>query len=354
MSCSRLFLRYSRPRFVPCISRARPAVNARSYSTPSVENEPAARQSSRLPAVLTVAGLTGAIAAYFLWPSPTRSAPTSSNQPISASHFTPITLTASESAGPNAKILVLNIPPASLPKSTDSTLFNPIWSVFIKDDDIQVERPYTPLEGIDENGNMRFWVKKYPKGEVGRWLHSKRVGDTVEIRGPLTTFHYPHNSMDDVVMVRFTFAFFFSYNRISKDPKISGGTGFSPFYQLLHNELLREPTKSSHTRFTLLHSSRNPSELPPPELLQPLLDIAKEHPERLRINLFVDSMDGQIAPAYDLQVQQIDKEGIENALELSSSSSGDPFWKRLLRVKASKSDNIHEKVVAVLVCGPEP
>lgn len=157
--------------------------------------------------MLTLTAVTGVVAAYFLWPSKSRSAPTSSGTPISASHFTPVTLTATESAGPNAKIIVLNIPRTSLPQSSDATLLNPIWSIFIKDDDIQVERPYTPLEGIDENGNMRFWVKKYPRGEVGKWLHSKRVGDTVEIRGPLITFRHLPETFDDVVMVRIVSCF---------------------------------------------------------------------------------------------------------------------------------------------------
>jgi cytochrome-b5 reductase len=83
----------------------------------------------------------------------------------------------------------------------------PIWSVFIKDDDIQVERPYTPLEGIDEHGRMLFWIKKYPKGEVGRWLHSKKVGDQVEFRGPLSTWPWNEDAWDEIVMVNFSFLF---------------------------------------------------------------------------------------------------------------------------------------------------
>lgn len=139
-----------------------------------------------------------------------------------------------------------------------------------------------------------------------------------------------------------------------KNRKISGGTGFSPFYQLLHYELLRDSAKPSHTRFTLLHSSKTPAELPPPELLQPLLDVAKEHPERLRIGLFVDSMEGQIAPAYDLQVTQINKTGIERFLGQSSDSSAGPWWKRFLWGYPVKENNFQQKNVVVLVCGPEP
>jgi hypothetical protein len=48
---------------------------------------------------------------------------------------------------------------------------------------------------------MQFWIKKYPHGEVGRWIHSKKVGDDIEIRGPLTTWPWKDDAWDEVVMV---------------------------------------------------------------------------------------------------------------------------------------------------------
>jgi cytochrome-b5 reductase len=99
-------------------------------------------------------------------------------------------------------VLTLSIPPDSYSPDENASSFEPIWSIFVKDDDIQVERPYTPLFGIDETGTIKLWVKKYSRGEVGRWLHSKKVGDTIEIRGPLKTFPYQlETKWDEVVMV---------------------------------------------------------------------------------------------------------------------------------------------------------
>jgi cytochrome-b5 reductase len=49
---------------------------------------------------------------------------------------------------------------------------------------------------------MIFWIKKYPDGEVGRWLHSKKVGDTIELRGPLQTWKWEDVVWDEIVMVR--------------------------------------------------------------------------------------------------------------------------------------------------------
>ena len=96
--------------------------------------------------------------------------------------------------------MILTIPPKSIPSLEDAA-FEPIWSVYIKDDDIQVERPFTPLEGVNSEGQMRFWVKKYESGEVGRWLHSKKAGETIEIRGPLKTWSWRADEWDEIIMV---------------------------------------------------------------------------------------------------------------------------------------------------------
>ena len=138
--------------------------------------------------------------------------------PLSPSRFTPSTLVESVNVSSNTKLLTLSVPPGLLP----STVV-PIYSVFIKDSDIQVERPYTPLEGIDENGHIKFWIKKYEHGEVGRWLHSRQVGDPIEIRGPVQTWStsWQNGHWDHIVMARTSIPFslheptnlFFSFAR---------------------------------------------------------------------------------------------------------------------------------------------
>lgn len=147
-------------------------------------------------------GTITALSLYFFYPDSSRSAPTSSKTPLSPSHFTPSTVISNERSGPDTKLLQLAVPPHLLPAHDLTDPSASIWSVYIKDDDIQVERPYTPLEGIDEHGRMLFWIKKYPKGEVGRWLHLKGPNDTIELRGPLTTWSWKDDNWDEVVMVR--------------------------------------------------------------------------------------------------------------------------------------------------------
>ncbi|KAH0839705.1 hypothetical protein J3R83DRAFT_626 [Lanmaoa asiatica] len=127
--------------------------------------------------------------------------------PLSPSRFTPTTLIESVDVSSDTKLLTLSIPPQLLPR--DPGAFAPIWSFFVKDSDIQVERPYTPLESIDENGHIKFWVKKYQRGEVGRWLHSRQVGDSIEIRGPVKTWSslWQNGHWDEIVLARTSISF---------------------------------------------------------------------------------------------------------------------------------------------------
>lgn len=150
---------------------------------------------------ITIAGAVGATSLYFFYPSPTKAAPTFNERPLAGSHFTRSTVVSTEVCDAQTRLITLAVPP----KLVSPAL--PIWSVFIKDDDIQVERPYTPLEGIDDNGHMKFWIKRYPKGEVGRWLHTKRVGEQVELRGPLQTWLWDADEWDDVIMVFIHYVF---------------------------------------------------------------------------------------------------------------------------------------------------
>lgn len=143
--------------------------------------------------------------------------------------------------------------------------------------------------------------------------------------------------------------------------KISGGTGFSPFHQLLFRHLLRSDAPPS-TRFTLIHASRSPTELPPLPILQPLIDFAVAHPEYLRLRLFVNGVSRVPAPesvARHLKVGRIDKSSVAHTLGISDgawswswSSWISNLW---TRGQPNVGDgDIRKKNVLVLVCGPEP
>lgn len=149
-----------------------------------------------IPRKVTVCIFGLSFAALGLWLlEPSRK---QTNKPLSLQRFTPATLSDTEDSGPNSKLLTLAVSSANITKGHWP---GPIWSIYVKDNDIQIERPYTPLEGINEKGQMKFWVKRYPHGEVGRWLHSKSQGEKIEIRGPLRTWEWPSGEWETIVMV---------------------------------------------------------------------------------------------------------------------------------------------------------
>jgi hypothetical protein len=155
----------------------------------------------RLSSVIFIASTGVLVSSYLLWPSKYRGSPTFTQKPMSPSYFIPTTVSDISQAGPDLAVLTLTLPRDAYSADGNASLFEPIWSIFVKDDDIQVERPYTPLYGFDDEGNIKLWVKRYPKGEVGRWLHSKEAGDTIEIRGPLKTIPFHEAKWDEIIMV---------------------------------------------------------------------------------------------------------------------------------------------------------
>ena len=108
-------------------------------------------------------------------------------------------------------------------------------------------------------------------------------------------------------------------------------------------------SQSSRTRFTLLHSSRTPAELPPTIILDKLSTFATENPERFTVHFFVDSTDGTNHPSH-LQVGRIGKTAIEKCLGLSDHHL--PWWSKFYR-KPNLTKPLPQKTL-FLICGPEP
>lgn len=97
-----------------------------------------------------------------------------------------------------------------------------------------------------------------------------------------------------------------------------------------------------------------PGELPPPEVLQPLVKYSQDHPERLNLSFYVDSKDGSSAEAITLNViheRRIEKADVQRALHNGRESS---WLYKILRVASAKPTEFADKKVLFLVCGPEP
>ncbi|KAG8901270.1 hypothetical protein FRB99_005419 [Tulasnella sp. 403] len=267
---------------------------------------------------------------------PSRSAATSKDLPLSHSHFTPVKVTQST---PSDNVGATKLITLKVPKELKPLPPAPVYSIYLKDSDIQVERPYTPLRGLEQDGEMTFWVKRYENGEVGRWFHRRKVGETVEIRGPVKTLDWEEGRWDEVVL-------------------ISGGTGITPFYQLLHNVFwgrqVTTPSDGSSvalapkTHFTLMHASTSPETLPPPMIMDDLRSWAKEYPDELSLKIFVDSKGTDTSNL--VTEGRIDGTSIEQVREERRLVD----YKTWLGWRRGSPRLAAEKKVLFVVCGPEP
>jgi len=179
---------------------------------------------------------------------------------------------------------------------------------------------------------MKFWVKRYEDGEVSRWLCARSVGEKLEIRGPVPTWSGHVDDWDEIVL-------------------ISGGTGITPFYQLLY-KLFRDPVNAHllKTHVTLLHSSPTSSTLPPSSMLEQLARWARLHPQAFTLELFVDSKDHErhIALYPSLKERRIGRKDIEQCLRdrrLSYPAERRGSWPWQARTVPKR--------VLFLVCGPD-
>ncbi|CCG24121.1 Cyc2 protein [Candida orthopsilosis Co 90-125] len=99
-----------------------------------------------------------------------------------------------------------------------------IWSVEIKQPDINVVRSYTPLpmyymkseytrsgekkpllkilnpevDDLDKNGTMCLYVKRYKQGEVSRYITDREIGDELELRGPTIEYKFPYHPLKKI------------------------------------------------------------------------------------------------------------------------------------------------------------
>ncbi|WVW83779.1 hypothetical protein I302_105800 [Kwoniella bestiolae CBS 10118] len=230
-----------RPTCLQC-SRMRPPIQ-----TPTSFGKFTYRQSSSSPfstaqanrrwprLALTILGLT-LPTSYFLFPSPPIMTPHMySDQPVSST----------QSISTQHKLITVPIPPSSKefferPYRPDGSIADAeggevvVQHMMIKSPDIQIERPYTPVNDGVEDGEVRMVVKRVRGGEVGRVVHNLKEGNKVGIRGPIPTFSIYPNEYDKIIM-------------------ISTGTAITPFLQLL-SKLPAPSTSSSSPKLHLIHS----------------------------------------------------------------------------------------------------
>lgn len=122
--------------------------------------------------------------------------------------FIPCTVVARQQVSSTGFLLTIRLP---LANATNRDIIQQahdygLWSVEVKQPQLQIARHYTPLppplqppenenyqqQQQDEDKNssnsntaeLRFFIRRYDTGEVSRYLSTRAPGDTIEIRGP--------------------------------------------------------------------------------------------------------------------------------------------------------------------------
>ena len=183
---------------------SRSRISFRSLSTPSTPTTSSGpSNSSRKYILLSLVGL-GSIGGYYIYSSNLNRA----QSILGPNHFAPLTVLSVTALTPTTSSIILSLPAHLLPLTTDSNSpSNPIKSIYVLQPDLAIQRPYTPLSATSfdrENGSgeLDLVVKRYPDGEVSRWLHRLRVGDEVGVRGPVVTWDFK-GKYDEIVFVSF-------------------------------------------------------------------------------------------------------------------------------------------------------
>ncbi|KAI5476382.1 phenylalanyl-tRNA synthetase alpha chain [Pseudohyphozyma bogoriensis] len=253
----------SRPSTLAGLTPLRPSFNLHSaVKNASTTSAPPPKPKGRARRVLPIIGFAGIGLSLAGWWA------LKEDERLTPFKFTPLKIKRIERLTPETSIFTLEVPPEMLPLP-DGASDLAIKSLYAMQPDVQIQRPYTPLDsaGFDASGNgeIDLLVKRYENGELSRWMHYLKVGDQVRVRGPETTWNIPENTYDEIVF-------------------IVGGTGMTPAYQTIKKlERLTNPPKIS-----VIYSSPTPSTI----LLKSSLDaFAAKDPAKVTIQYLVDNLD---------------------------------------------------------------
>lgn len=135
--------------------------------------------------------------------------------------FTPYTLVDKQPVSSTSAIFTLrNRDGASESESVKEVWKRSVWSVQIKQPQLQIARAYTPLppissgkkKGDNAPKDVRLLIRQEEGGEVSTYLHRLPEESVIELRGPHTEIELPH----DIKEVIF----------------LAGGTGIAPAMQV--------------------------------------------------------------------------------------------------------------------------
>ncbi|KAH8712211.1 hypothetical protein GQ44DRAFT_625684, partial [Phaeosphaeriaceae sp. PMI808] len=168
------------------------------------------------PLIILGTSAIGGAAYRFLRPSD------SSEASLNPHTFTSYTLVEKCTVSPTSAIFTLrNRDGAPEPDSVREVWKRSVWSVQIKQPQLQIGRAYTPLpptsdshkKGRDEPADIRLLIRHEEGGEVSTYLHRLPEESVIELRGPNTEIELPLDIKEIIFL--------------------AGGTGIAPAMQMV-------------------------------------------------------------------------------------------------------------------------
>jgi len=133
-------------------------------------------------------------------------------------------------------------------------------------DSKEVARPYTPIKSKTPN-EMNLLIKTYPTGVMSKHMGSLKVGDSIDLKGPVVKYGYKANMKKEIGM-------------------IAGGTGITPMLQVL-NKIVEDP--ADKTRVSLVFCNTTEDDI----LLKEQLDALTAKNKNISVTYVVDNPKGK-------------------------------------------------------------
>ncbi|KAK6354092.1 mitochondrial Homoaconitase [Orbilia blumenaviensis] len=186
--------------------------------------------------------------------------------PINPYTFTPHIITSTTPLSPTSSLITLSPKYQATPSPSFWSIIHSegLWSVQIKQPQLQIQREYTPIPetviksekrvNINPDNKLTIFVRAVDGGEVSPYLLSRKPGDVVEVRGPVITYTFKPEEVvkgeEDIRNVVF----------------IAGGTGVSPAVQLAAHLLSQHAQDGKERWVKVLFASRTASEKVLPQI----------------------------------------------------------------------------------------
>jgi ferredoxin-NADP reductase len=247
-----------------------------------LKNADSASTSASTPASSVASSATSAASSVS---SPAPRAPCQPGRALSAGRFRSFPILSITEVSPDSQVYRFELPhPAAvtgLPVGRHLTVRAVVGGE-------TVLRPYTPSSPVTQTGWFELLVKTYEMGKMSRRFQQLRVGDTLDMKGPIGNFRYGVNKYEALVM-------------------LAAGSGLTPMLQIvlaaLQNDIsdisgkdttttttattaTTTSTTKDRTRLVLLFQNRHEHDI---LLREQLEQLAADHPDQFTLVLLLSA-----------------------------------------------------------------